>query len=208
MYLSEPVIKRLPMYYRYLKKLEIEGTVFVSSTALSALMGLTASQVRQDINAFGGIGRQGSGYPVQEMRQYIGELMGVNKRQTMIIVGMGHLGSAIAAYEPFGQNNFWTVAIFDNDPAKAGKSIGQLIIQSTDLLESFLQEQKVDIAALTLPSASAQDMGDRLYSCGIRGFWNFAPIDLQLPPDAAIINVHLEAGLEQLSYRMAHPEMW
>lgn len=208
MYLSEPIIRRLPMYYRYLKKLENEGTVYISSTALSALMGLTASQVRQDINSFGGIGRQGSGYPVREMRQYIEELMGINRRQTMVIIGMGHLGSAIAAYEPFGQNNFLTVALFDNDPEKAGRTIGQLTIQPTDLLKAFLQEHHVDIAALTLPAGSAQAMGEQLYSCGIRGFWNFAPLDLQLPPDAAIMNVHLEAGLEQLSYRMAHPELW
>lgn len=208
MYLSEPVIKRLPMYYRYLKKLESEGTVYISSTTLSALMGLTASQVRQDINAFGGIGRQGSGYPVHEMKQHIGQLMGVDRRQTMIIVGMGHLGCAIAAYEPFEKNNFLTLAGFDSDPQKSGTNVRGLSILPIEQIEDFLQNQHADIAALTLPAISAQAMGERLYSSGVRGFWNFAPIDLQLPPDAAIINVHLEASLEQLSYRMAHPEIW
>ena len=208
MYLPEPVIKRLPMYYRHLKKLEKEGTQYISSTTLAELTGSTASQVRQDINVFGGTGRQGSGYPVTEMRQYIGKLLGIDRQQTMIIVGMGNLGSAIAGYEPFGQANFLTVAAFDSDPAKCGRNVGKLTVRSTDELESFLAGQPADIAALTLPAFAAQEMGERLYHCGVRGFWNFAPVDLHLPRNASILNVHLEAGLEQLSYRLAHPEKW
>lgn len=204
----DPVVKRLPMYYRYLKKLESEGTAFITSTALAEMTGLTASQVRQDVNTFGGAGRQGSGYPVAEMRQYIAQILGIDKQQTMVIVGMGNLGRAIAGYEPFSQNHFETVAAFDADPEKAGKRVGQLIIRHVEEMEAFLAEHRVDIAVLTLPAAEAQAISSRLYECGVRGFWNFAPVDLQLPRNAAIVNVHLDASLERLSYRLAHPDLW
>ena len=207
-YLPEPVIKRLPMYYRYLKKLESEKITVISSTALSALMGFTASQVRQDINSFGGVGRQGSGYSVTQLRQYIGKLLGMDKLQTMVIVGAGNLGSAIAGYSPFRQNNFLALALFDCDPQKAGTCVDELVVRSADEIEAYLQTQHVDIAALTLPACAAQAMGERLYRCGVRGFWNFAPVDLHLPKDASVVNVHLDDSLEQLSYRMAHPDIW
>ena len=196
------------MYYRYLKRLENEGTAFVTSTALAEMTGLTASQVRQDVNTFGGAGRQGSGYPVSEMREYIGKLLGIDKQQTMAIIGMGNLGRAIAGYEPFSQTSFTAIAAFDADPQKIGRRVGNLVVWSVEELESFLEHTHVDIAVLTLPAAHAQEMSRRLYDCGIRGFWNFAPVDLQLPRGTAVVNVHLDASLEQLSYRLANPGIW
>ena len=204
----DPVVRRLPMYYRYLKRLENEGTAFVTSTALAEMTGLTASQVRQDVNTFGGAGRQGSGYPVSEMREYIGKLLGIDKQQTMAIIGMGNLGRAIAGYEPFSQTSFTAVAAFDADPQKTGRRVGNLVVRSVEEIENFLAHTHVDIAVLTLPAACAQEMSCRLYECGIRGFWNFAPVDLQLPRAAAVVNVHLDASLEQLSYRLTNPGIW
>lgn len=208
MYIPDPVVKRLPMYYRYLGKLESEGVCVVSSADLAEMMRLTASQVRQDINVFGGTGRQGRGYPVAAMRQHIGSLLGINRPQTMIIVGAGNLGCALMGYEAFGLRGFQTVGAFDNDPEKAGRPVGKLSVRPLEEIEAFLQEQTVDIAVLALPAAAAQTMAERLYSAGVRGFWNFAPVDLHLPREACIVNVHLDETLELLSYRLAHPNLW
>ena len=206
LYIPEPVIKRLPMYYRYLKEMERENRTFISSSELAQLTGITASQVRQDINAFGGGGRQGCGYPVTEMRKYIASLLGMNKVQTMAIVGMGNMGKALACYKPIEQSNFSVVAAFDIKQQNSGARIGTLSVDSINEMEKVLDELRVDIAVLTLPAAVAQVTAERLYRCGVRGFWNFAPCDLQLPQDASVVNVHLDESLELLSYRLSHPE--
>ena len=207
-FLPDPVIKRLPMYYRYFRKLEAEGVFFISSKEIGELTGLTASQVRQDVNAFGGEGRQGCGYSVAELRHHLGQLLGLNKTQTMMIVGAGNLGRAILRAESFRKNHFVTIAAFDNDPHRIGSTIENLLIQDVSEIESFLQTQKVDIAILTLPANCAQKTAEELYQYGVRGFWNFAPVDLHLPQDAAVVNVHLDESLELLSYRLAHPDEW
>lgn len=207
-FIPQPVVKRLPMYYRYLKKLESEGRMFVSSAALAEMAGLTASQVRQDMNILGGEGCQGRGYPVGDTCRHIAELMGITRRKTMMIVGMGNLGSALVHYSSFDEKSFETVAVFDSDPCKIGTKVGSQIVRSADGIESFLKAQKADIAVLTLPAASAQAMAEKLYGLGVRGFWNFAPVDLHLPGEAAVVNVHLDESLQLLSYRMAHPDMW
>lgn len=205
-YIPDPVIKRLPMYYRYLKELERSNQMFISSTELAKLTGLTASQVRQDVNAFGGEGRQGCGYPVIEMRKYIGQLLGKTTVKKMVIVGMGNLGRAIVRYEAFLHDGYQTTAIFDCQPQKTGLKIGSLSVQHICELETVLAQNPADIAVLTLPAPAAQTMAERLYQCGVRGFWNFAPVDLHLPGDAAIVNVHLDESLELLSYRLNHAD--
>ena len=204
-YIPDPVIKRLPMYYRYLKEMELRQQVFISSSALGKLMGLTASQVRQDVNAFGGEGRQGCGYPVTELKNHVEKLLGVKNQHNMIIVGSGNLGRALFRHKAFAKRGFVTVGLFDTRVSSAARN-KTLQVRNIQELESFTAEQKVDIAILTLPAADAQTMADRLYRCGIRGFWNFAPVDVQLPKDAAVVNVHLDESLELLSYRMANPE--
>ncbi len=204
-YIPEPVVKRLPMYYCYLTETERKKQIFISSTELAQLMGLTASQVRQDVNTFRGEGRQGCGYPVTELKKHIEELLGIGKRQNMIIVGSGNLGCALFRHKAFAERGFATIGLFDNRSGNAGQN-KKLPVKDIAELEKFTAEHRVDIAILTLPAANTQAMAERLYQCGIRGFWNFAPIDVQLPKDAAVVNVHLDESLELLSYRLKHPE--
>lgn len=206
-YVSEAVIKRLPAYYRHLKELERDGVVQISSQGLGERMGLTASQIRQDINCFGGFGRQGYGYSVSELRTHIGHIMGVDEKHNMIILGAGNIGRAVALADSFPQNGFETVAIFDASASCIGMQIGKLTVQDTAELERYLSGNPVDIAVLALPKSCAQQMTDLLYACGIRGFWNFAPLDLKLPADASVVNVHLDEGLEVLSFRMKHNDL-
>ena len=205
-YVSEAVIKRLPAYYRHLKELEQEGVRQISSQGLGERMGFTASQIRQDINCFGGFGRQGYGYPVMELRRHIGHIMGVDQKHCMIIVGAGNIGAAVALADSFPRNGFETVALFDSSERKIGMKIGDLTVQDVAGLKRYLDEQPVDIAVLALPVHSAQEMANQLYEYGVRGFWNFAPLDLKLPDEAAMVNVHLDEGLQVLSYRMLHKE--
>lgn len=204
-YIPDPVVKRLPMYYRYLKETEGRQQTFISSTELAKLMGLTASQVRQDVNAFKGEGRQGCGYPVAELRQHVEELLGICRQQNMIIVGSGNLGRALFLHKEFAQRGFITIGLFDNHVSNASRN-KKLPVMDIAELENFTSEHQVDIAILTLPAVSTQKMAERLYQCGIRGFWNFAPVDLQLPKDAMVVNVHLDESLELLSYRLRNPE--
>lgn len=203
-YVSEAVIKRLPAYYRHLKELEREGVVQISSQGLGERMDFTASQIRQDINCFGGFGRQGYGYNVSELRTHIGHIMGVDQAHQMIILGAGNIGRAIALADSFPNNGFKTVAVFDNSENRIGTAIGHLIVQDVAELERYLSENQVDIAVLALPVGCAQDMADKLCSYGVKGFWNFAPLDLKLPQGASVVNVHLDEGLEVLSFRMMH----
>ncbi|MBR3874968.1 MAG: redox-sensing transcriptional repressor Rex [Clostridia bacterium] len=204
-YIPDPVVKRLPMYYRYLKETESRGQVYISSAELAKLMGLTASQVRQDVNAFQGEGRQGCGYPVTELKKHIEKLLGICRQQNMIIVGVGNLGRALLRHKEFAERGFTTIGLFDN-LACSNAWNKNLPVKDIAELESFTEKHRVDIAILTLPAVNTQAMAERLYQCGIRAFWNFAPIDVQLPKDAAVVNVHLDESLELLSYRLKHPE--
>lgn len=201
-YVSDPVIRRLPAYYRHLKELEKEGVTQISSHGLGERMRLTASQIRQDINCFGGFGRQGYGYSVSSLREHIGRIMGVDRVHKMLIAGAGNIGRAVALSDSFPSNGFETVAVFDTDPAKIGTQIGALTVQDMEGLKRYLDGQPVDIAVLAVPAAVAQELANALCGAGIRGFWNFAPVDLKLPEDATVVNVHLDEGLEILSFRM------
>ena len=190
-YVSEAVIKRLPAYYRHLKELEKEGIHQISSQGLGNRMHLTASQIRQDINCFGGFGRQGYGYSVSGLREHIGHILGVDRTHRMIIVGAGNIGRAVALSDSFPANGFETVAIFDNDAAKIGMTVGSLVVQDVEDLKRYLDENTVDIAVIAVP-----------VSHGVKGFWNFAPLDLKVPDGTSVVNVHLDEGLEILSFRM------
>ena len=204
-YIPDPVAKRLPMYYRYLKETESKQQAYISSTELARLMGLTASQVRQDVSAFKGEGRQGCGYPVTELKKHIENLLGICRQQNMIIVGSGNLGRALFRHKAFVERGFTTIGLFDNNVCSAAQDPNIPVMDIAEL-ESFTAQHPIDIAILTLPAASTQAMAERLYRCGIRGFWNFAPVDVQLPKDAAVVNVHLDESLELLSFRMKNPE--
>ena len=203
-YVSEAVIRRLPGYYRHLKELEKEGITQISSQELGKRMELTASQIRQDINCFGGFGRQGFGYSVAELCAHIEHVLGIDHEQTMMIVGAGNIGRALALSDSFFQSGFRTVAIFDNDPKKMGTAIGSLTVQDVTQIPGYLAEHGADICVLAVPVNQGQKAADEMYQYGIRAFWNFVPMDLKLPDDAVLVNVHLEEGLQILSFRMLH----
>lgn len=201
-YVSEAVIRRLPGYYRHLRELEADGVKQISSQGLGERMKLTASQIRQDINCFGGFGRQGYGYSVTELREHIGKILGVDHVHNMVIIGAGNIGRAVALSDSFPSNGFETLAIFDADPKKIGNKIGNITVQDIATLSAFLAGQIVDIAVVAVPTDKAQQLSDSLCQNGITAIWNFAPIDLKLPANVTVVNVHLEEGLEILSFKM------
>ncbi len=201
-HVSEAVLRRLPRYYRYLKELESDNVMQISSQELAERMGLTASQIRQDINCSGGEGRQGFGYSVPQLRRHIGDVLGIQHKQNMIIVGAGNIGRAVALSDSFSASNFNTVAIFDVDPDKIGKKIGPLTVQNYEEIDGFIKQHPVHIAMLAVPVSSAQSVVDKLHELGINAYWNFVPIDLNIPQNTTIVSVHLEEGLQILSYKI------
>ncbi len=205
-YVSDAVIRRLPGYYRHLRELEAAGVHQISSQELGKRMQLTASQIRQDINCFGGFGRQGYGYEVSKLKGHIGEILGLDKKHSMIILGSGNIGRAVAYYQSFAREGFSTEAIFDADPSKIGTEVAGMTVRSIDTLEAFLDENKIDIAVLALPVKGAQQVLDRLIIKGITGIWNFAPTDLHHPDRITVVNVHLSDSLQILSFKMNQAE--
>ena len=201
---SDAVIRRLPGYYRHLRELEAAGITSISSQELGERMHLTPSQIRQDINCFGGFGRQGYGYKVTELKGHIGEILGLDQQHRLIILGAGNIGCAVAQYPTFSREGFKTVALFDTQETKVGRSLGDIPVLHMDTLEEYVQTNVVDIAELALPKRNAQDALDRLYKSGNRAISNFTPAHLNHPEDMLVVNVHLSDSLQQLSYRMAH----
>ena len=201
--ISRAVIKRLPRYYRYLGELLESGTERISSGELSERMQVTASQIRQDLNNFGGFGQQGYGYNVKHLHTEIGKILGLDQDYNMIIIGAGNLGQALANYVKFEKNGFLVKGLFDVNPKLKGVAVRGILIRMTDELPAFLQEHDIQIAALTLPKQYAEEMADFLVDHGIRAIWNFAHTDLHLPEDVIIENVHLSESLMQLSYNIS-----
>ena len=200
--ISAAVIKRLPRYYRYLSDLQSENVERISSDELSKRMGVTASQIRQDLNNFGGFGQQGYGYNVEYLRTEIGKILGLDKVHNMVIIGGGNLGRALAGYANFESRGFVVKGIFDSNPELVGTKIRDIKIMSMGVLETFLKENDVAIVALAIPRGDAVSVAKKLYDCGIRAIWNFAHVDLDLPSDAFVENVHLSESLMQLSDRL------
>ena len=199
---SSAVIKRLPRYHRYLGELLREGKLRISSAELSRLMNVTASQIRQDLNCFGGFGQQGYGYNVKYLYSKISELLGVNEGFRAVIVGAGNLGRAIVRSNMFEKRGVDIVAMFDVNPELVNQKIEQVEIRSLDNLEVFCETNKVDFAVLTLPKENAQEVATRLVELGVRGFWNFTGQELELPEGAVVENVHLGDSLMTLCYRI------
>lgn len=205
-HVSEAVIRRLPGYYRHLRELEAAGVQQISSQELGKRMQQTPSQIRQDINCFGGFGRQGYGYKVSELKERIGEILGLDRPHRLIILGAGSIGRAVARYPTFFREGFVVTAMFDNDPGKIGGKLGDAPILPIDDLEDYLACEIVDIAVLAVPASAAQEMLNRLDKCGVNAVWNFAPTDLNHPARMLVVNVHLSDSLQILSYKMAHRE--
>lgn len=201
-YVSTAVIKRLPRYYRYLGDLLDNDIQRVSSKDLSQRMNLTASQIRQDLNNFGCFGQQGYGYNVALLYQEIGNILGLNKTYNLIIVGAGNIGQALVNYANFEKRGFKFIGIFDINPKLIGLTIRGLEILDVDQLEDFLKSHKVDIAALTLPKASAVKIAQTVIDASVKGIWNFSHFDIDAPEDVIIENVHLTDSLMTLSYRL------
>ena len=201
--ISKAVIKRLPRYYRYLGEILDSGMERISSGELSSRMKVTASQIRQDLNHFGGFGQQGYGYNVKYLHDEIGKILGIDHSHNMIVVGGGNMGHALSNYTAFERNGFKIKAIFDVNPALIGKKIRNISIYSTEELPEFIKKEKIEIAALTLPTAAAPEMADVLVSCGIKAIWNFAHTDLNVPKDVVVENVHLFDSLMRLSYNLS-----
>ncbi len=200
--ISQAVIRRLPRYYRYLGDLLDQGVVRISSRELSVRMHVTASQIRQDLNHFGGFGQQGYGYNVQYLHDEIGKIIGLDRVYHVIIIGAGNLGQAIAGYHDFEKRGFRVSAMFDKNPEKVGLTVRGITVDSIDNLEEYLNHHKVDIAALTVPKSEAPGMALQLSQWGVRAIWNFAPVDLNVPENVIVENVHLSDTLMQLSYQL------
>lgn len=201
--ISQAVIRRLPRYYRYLGDLLLQGTERISSNELSAKMNSTASQIRQDLNNFGGFGQQGYGYNVKYLHDEIGKILGLNNTHNMIIIGAGNLAKAIVRYDKFERLGFPTIAMFDVNPELFGTKINDINVYSQDDLDEFVKKNRVDIAALTLPKQNAVKAAQRVVDLGIKAIWNFAHVDLEFDnKDVVVENVHLSDSLMQLSYNI------
>lgn len=204
--ISQAVITRLPRYLRFLGELKDEGVERISSKELSRLMQVTASQIRQDLNHFGGFGQQGYGYNVENLYTEIGNILGINQERNLIIVGAGNLGQALANYMNFEKRGFLIKGLFDKNPAVVGKKVRNMAVQPMELLASFIKDNAIDIAVLTLPKTEATAVADHLAECGIKGIWNFAHVDLDIPEGIIVENVHLSDSLMKLSYNISRYE--
>lgn len=204
--ISRAVISRLPRYYRFLGELLDAGVERISSNDLSKKMHVTASQIRQDLNNFGGFGQQGYGYNVKYLHSEIGKILGLNKTHNFIIIGAGNLGQALANYASFEKSGFVLKSLFDVNPRLDGISIRGIRIRMMDELIGFLKENDIEIAALTIPKSKAVEVADILVKNGIKAIWNFAHTDLTLPKDVIVENVHLSDSLMQLSYNISQKE--
>lgn len=197
---STTVIRRLPRYYRNLEELSRAGVVRISSGALSTAMGITASQIRQDLSCFGEFGLQGYGYNVENLRREIGEILGVGQGHRAILLGAGNLGRALMENFHFERAGFTLTAAFDVDPAVIGRTLAGVPVLDVAELEGYLAREGTDVAVLTVPGAAAQAVTDRLTGCGVRGLWNFTNMELSTPKTTVVENVHFADSLLTLGY--------
>lgn len=200
--ISQAVIARLPRYLRYLGELKDSNIERISSQELSELMNVTASQIRQDFNNFGGFGQQGYGYKVSFLYDEIAKILGINKTHNLIIIGAGNLGQALANYMNFERRGFHFKGIFDANEDLCGKKIRDMYVQPMAELEKFVIDNNIDIAVLTIPKTAAVKVAETLVNCGIKAFWNFAHVDLNVNDDIVVENVHLSDSLMRLSYNI------
>lgn len=197
--ISEAVVKRLPRYYRYLEHLEQEGATKVSSGRLAQLLGVTASQVRQDFCNFGGFGQHGYGYDVANLKKNLAEILGLDRKYDMIIIGAGNIGRALAGYKGFKDDGFYVRALFDIDPRCS--SINGIKVYQMDFLKTYLNQNQVDIAIIATQKDSAKEVASELIANGVKSIWNFAPVELEVPEDVTVENISMSESLYVLSYR-------
>lgn len=201
--ISMPVIRRLPRYHRFLTELEAQGVERISSNQLATIMRSTASQIRQDLNCFGGFGQQGYGYPVTQLKEEIGKILGIDKNFKAILLGAGNLGKAVATHMNFSRQGFDLTAVFDNNEKIVGTMLRGITIMSDDEIESYVKNNRVDAAFLCLPRNAVKPMIDKLYSLGIKNYWNFSHYDIKNDyKDVIVENVHMSDSLMTLCYRI------
>ena len=198
--ISKAIIQRLPRYYRYLGELLSQGVDRISSSDFSKLMGVTASQIRQDLNNFGGFGQQGYGYNVKNLYEEIGKILGIDRVHNIIVIGAGNFGKALAGYSDFEKRGFRIKALFDKDSTKVGKTYSGITIHPMEELRTYIADNNIEIAALTVPKAAAIELASVLKDTGIKGIWNFAHTDLNVPDSIVVENVHLSESIMRLSY--------
>ena len=203
--ISATVIKRLPRYYRFIGELIKQGSVRASSAELAKEMSLTASQIRQDLNCFGGFGQQGYGYNLPELREQIGKILGLDKKRKVILIGAGNLGRALATHMNFTKYGMELCGIFDSDENKTGMIVSGIKISPMSSVREFTAEHSPEAAILCIPKSAAAECADLLVSCGIKAFWNFSHYDLsERYPNVAVENVHLGDSLMLLSYGLTN----
>ena len=204
--ISMSVIRRLPRYYRYLKHLKCKNVTRISSTELSAKLGLTASQIRQDLNCFGGFGQQGYGYIVDQLCDEIGNILGLSNGYKAIMIGAGNLGSAIVSHMSFEDEGFTLEGIFDSSPTKIGATMNNLIVRDVAELQDFCAKEHPIMAMLCIPREGVGAVTETLYGLGVRSFWNFSHYDISMKyEDVVVENVHLNDSLMTLCYRISNP---
>ncbi len=204
--ISMSVIRRLPRYYRFLKHLKGKGVTRISSTELSIKLGLTASQIRQDLNCFGGFGQQGYGYIVDQLCEEIANILGLSHGYKSILIGAGNLGQAIASHISFEMQGFDLIGIFDNSPQKIGTVINGNTVRAISEIDDFCKTEKPVMAVFCIPREAVSSLSEHLYELGIRNFWNFSHYDISMEyPDTIVENVHLNDSLMTLCYRISNP---
>ena len=201
--ISDAVIRRLPRYYRYLDDLHSKGIVRISSNSLGTRMGITASQIRQDLSCFGEFGQQGYGYNIVELRAEIGHILGVDMQRRLVIVGAGHLGHALMRNFDFVQGGFALDSAFDVSPALIGTKVNSVLIRPLSELEDYFAALHPAVAVLTVPKITAQETAERLVALGVKGIWNFTNVELSVPDDVFVEDVHFADSLLTLSYRIS-----
>lgn len=200
--ISKAVIKRLPRYRRYLGELKKRGVEKISSKDLSELIGYTASQIRQDLNNFGGFGQQGYGYSVENLYNEISNILGLNKEYKTVVVGYGRLGQAMASYIDKNEKQFRIAGIFDVSDKVVNEVFKNVQVYEFDSLKEFVRDNEIEIAVITVPREKGQVVADTLVEAGIKGIWNFSSVDLELPENICVENVHMSDSLHALAYYM------
>lgn len=198
--ISETVIRRMPVYHRYLKELIDSGIERVSSKELSHITGFSASQIRQDLNNFGGFGQQGYGYNTKALKEQVDKILGIDKTYNSIVIGAGRLGQAIARYKGFRDSGFNVISLFDIK--EDIEDISGIKVRNVKCLEKYIRDEKVEVAIITVPKAFCEDVAKRVIDAGVKGIWNFAPYDLKAPEGVAVENIRLNDSLLTLSYFM------
>jgi len=198
--ISKATIDRLPLYYRTLRLAQDDGMDIISSDELGRRLELTPEQIRKDLALFGQFGKKGVGYYVNELKFNVGKILGLDNHWNIAIVGIGHLGVALANYQNFIALGFNLVALFDNDPNIIGKTVNHVKVKSIDDLPEYAKKLKIDIGVIAVPAQFAQQVADKLVKANIKGIWNFAPVKMRVPEDVKIVNEDLSVGLSRLSY--------